>query len=72
MGKASNLVPLLVLFILIVIAAFVAFIAYSVANNVSEKAARKMEKKNIKFSKGGMKVGVREVSTEDISDSTQS
>jgi beta-lactam-binding protein with PASTA domain len=72
MGKASNLVPLLILFVLIAIAAFVGFIAYSVANDVSDKAAKRMEKKNIKFSKEGMKVGVKEVSTEDVADSTQS
>ncbi len=72
MGKASNLVPLLVLFVLIAIAAFVGFIAYSVANDVSDKAAKRMEKKNIKFTKGGMQVGVKQISTEDISDSTQS
>lgn len=72
MGKTSNLVPLLVLFVLIMVAAFVGFIVYSVANDVSEKAAKRMEKKNIKFSKGGMKFGVKEVSTEDMSDNTQS
>ncbi|ERF69770.1 hypothetical protein EPUS_07026 [Endocarpon pusillum Z07020] len=72
MGKASNLVPLLVLVVLIAIAAFIGFIAYSVANDVSDKAAKRMEKKNIKFSKEGMSVGVKQLSTEDISDSTQS
>ena len=72
MGKASNLVPLLVLFVLIAVAAFVGFIAYSVANDVSDKAAKRMEKKNIKFSREGMKVGVKEISVEDVSDSTQS
>lgn len=72
MGKASNLVPLVVLFVLIAIAAFIGFIAYSVANDVSDKAAKRMEKKNIKFSKDGMKVGVKQISTEDVADSTQS
>lgn len=72
MSKASTLVPLLVLFVLIAIVAFVGFIAYSVANDVSDTAARRMEKKNIKFSKDGMKVGVKQVSTEDAADSTQS
>jgi beta-lactam-binding protein with PASTA domain len=72
MGKASNLVPLLVLFILVVLAAVIGFIAYSVANDVSDKAAKRMEKKNIKFSKEGMRVGVKEISTEDVADSTQS
>jgi hypothetical protein len=72
MAKASNLVPLLVLFVFVAIAAFIGFIAYSVATDVSDKAAKRMEKKNIKFTKEGMKVGVKEISTEDISDSTQS
>lgn len=72
MAKSSNLVPLLVLFVLVAVAAAVGFVAYSVATEVSDKAARRMEKKNIKFSKDGMKVGVKEISTEDISDTTQS
>lgn len=72
MGKTSNLIPLLVLFVLITVAAFIGYLAYSVANDVSDKAAKRMEKKNIKFSKEGMKVGVKEISTEDVSDSTQS
>jgi beta-lactam-binding protein with PASTA domain len=72
MGKASNLVPLLVLFVLVALAAVIGFIAYSVANDVSDKAAKRMEKKNIKFSKEGMRVGVKEISTEDVADSTQS
>jgi hypothetical protein len=54
------------------VAAFIGYLAYSVANDVSDKAAKRMEKKNIKFSKEGMKVGVKEISTEDVSDSTQS
>ena len=72
MAKAGNLIPLLVLFILVAAAAFVGFIVYSIVNDVSDKTAKKMEKKNINFSKSGMKVGIKEVSTEDISDSTQS
>jgi hypothetical protein len=72
MGKASNLVPLLVLFVLVAVAAFIGFIAYTVANDVSDKAAKRMEKKNIKFSKEGMNIGVKQVSTEDVADSTQS
>jgi predicted membrane protein len=72
MAKSSNLVPLLVLFVFVAIAAAVGFIAYSIATEVSDKAAKKMERKNISFSKEGMKVGVKEITTEDISDSTQS
>lgn len=72
MAKASNLVPLLVLFVLVAIAIFIGFIAYSVASDVSDKAAQRMEKKNIKFSKEGLKVGVKQISTEDVADSTQS
>lgn len=72
MAKTGNLVPLLVLFIFVAIAAFIGYIAYSVANDVSDKTAKRMEKKNISFSKDGMKVGVKQISTEDISDSTQS
>ena len=72
MAGAGNLVPLLVLLVFVGVAAFIGYIAYSIATDVSDKTAKRMEKKNISFSKDGMKVGVKEISTEDISDSTQS
>lgn len=72
MAQASNLVPLVILLFVLALMGAVGFIAWSVASDVSDKAAQRMGEKNIKFSKDGMKVGMKEISTEDVSDSTQS
>ncbi|MCJ1322290.1 hypothetical protein MMC15_007638 [Xylographa vitiligo] len=55
--------PVLSLILLVTVLGFfgfVGYIAYSIAQDVASKAAKKMEDKNIRFSKEGMKVGVRE------------
>ena len=70
-GSVSNLVPLIILFLVLAVLAAVGFVAYSIANDVSSKTRQKMEKRNISFSKDGMKVGVRKVTSEQQQDSTQ-
>lgn len=40
-------------------------------NELKERGVKKMEKKNIMFTKEGMKVGVKEVKDEDYADATQ-
>lgn len=67
----GNLVPLIVLVLVLAILAAVGFVAYSIANDVSSETRKKMEKKNISFTKDGMKVGVKEVTREQQEDSTQ-
>ncbi|KAK5070556.1 hypothetical protein LTR64_000227 [Lithohypha guttulata] len=49
----------------------VGFLAYQIAVDVADKTSKKMEKKNVSLSKDGLKVGVKEVSAEQIGDSTQ-
>jgi len=63
--------PLIITFILLVIVAVVGFVAYQIACDVAENTSKKMEKKNVSFSKDGLKVGVKEVSAEEVGDSTQ-
>ena len=63
--------PLVLTFILLVVVAVVGFIAYQIACDVADKTSKKMEQKNVSFSKDGMKVGVKEVSAEQVGDSTQ-
>ncbi len=70
-GSVSNLVPLIILFLVLAVLAAVGFVAYSIANDVSSKTRQKMEQRNISFTKEGMKVGVKEVSSEQQQDSTQ-
>jgi len=44
---------------------------YLYSLELSDKANKKLEKKNIAFTKDGMKVGVKEVRDEDYADRTQ-
>jgi hypothetical protein len=44
---------------------------YMYSNELAERGVRKMEKKNVVFTKDGAKVGVREVSAEEATDRTQ-
>jgi hypothetical protein len=41
------------------------------SNELAERGVKKMEKKNVVFTKDGAKVGVKEVSTENYADKTQ-
>lgn len=67
----GTVLPLIITFILLVVVAVVGFIAYQIACDVADKTSKKMEKKNVSFSKDGLKVGVKEVSAEQVGDSTQ-
>ena len=71
MSLLSKLVPLVILLIVLGIVAVVLFVAYSIATEVSGNAAKKMERKNVVFTKDGMKVGVKEVHREKYADQTQ-
>jgi len=71
MGKISSIVPLILTILLIIVGAGVAFIVYEIVNSISQTTSKKMEKHNISVSRDGMKVGVKEVSTEKYTDHTQ-
>ncbi|KAF2455340.1 hypothetical protein BDY21DRAFT_73599 [Lineolata rhizophorae] len=72
MGALGNLFPLVVLFIVVGVGAYVGYSIYLWSNELTDRGKRKLEKKNVVFSKNGMKVGVKEVRTEDYEDKTQS
>ncbi|MCJ1450735.1 hypothetical protein MMC28_001069 [Mycoblastus sanguinarius] len=67
----SKLLPLLVLLIVLAFAAFVGYAIYTIATDIADKTSKKMEKKNVSFGKEGMKIGVREIKTENYVDQTQ-
>ncbi|KAK5942409.1 hypothetical protein PMZ80_004973 [Knufia obscura] len=73
MAKSAlgSILPLVITFILLAVVAVVGFVAYQIACDVADKTSKKMEKKNVSFSKDGLKVGVKEVSAEQVGDSTQ-
>ncbi|THX76780.1 hypothetical protein D6D04_06640 [Aureobasidium pullulans] len=72
MGALGNLIPLIILFVFVGAFAFVGYQMYVWTNDLADQGKKKMEKKNVKFSKDGMQVGVKEISEEDYADKTQS
>lgn len=73
MAKAvwGSLVPLIITVVLLAVVGVVGYVAYSIAMDVADKTSKKMEKKNLTVSKDGMKVAVKEISAEQVGDSTQ-
>lgn len=71
MSALSKLFPLLVLFVLLGFFAFVGYAIYTIANEVADKTAKKMEKKHLNFTKDGLVVGVKERREEAYVDRTQ-
>ena len=71
MAFLSKIVPLVILFVVLAIVAFVGFVIYTIVTDIAEKTSKRMEKKNVSFGKEGMKIGVKEVKTENYVDQTQ-
>ncbi|OAL17640.1 hypothetical protein AYO22_11430 [Fonsecaea multimorphosa] len=71
MAKTRDLVPLIILIVLVAIIAAVGFVAYTIAHDVGHKTRQKLERKNVSFSRDGMKVLVKEVSREQQEDAAQ-
>lgn len=69
--SSGSLISLLILFVLLALAAAVSFVIYTIANDVQGQTRKKMEKRNISFTKEGMRVGVKEKTTEKYADDTQ-
>ncbi|KAF2834851.1 hypothetical protein M501DRAFT_999881 [Patellaria atrata CBS 101060] len=72
MGALGNIVPLVILLGFTAFGAYIGIQLYVWVNELADRGIKKMEKKNVVFSKDGMKVGVKEVRDEDIADKTQS
>ncbi|KAJ4303219.1 hypothetical protein N0V90_002112 [Kalmusia sp. IMI 367209] len=71
MGAIGNLVPLVILFAVVAGMGWVGYQLYLYSNELASRGVRKMEKKNVVFTKDGAKVGVKEVRAEDYADRTQ-
>ncbi|KAF2227932.1 hypothetical protein BDZ85DRAFT_255131 [Elsinoe ampelina] len=71
MGAFKNLLPLIFLFAFIGVGAYFGYQIYTWSNEMADRGMRKMEKKNVVFTKDGMKVGVKEVSAEEAADRQQ-
>ncbi|OAL44942.1 hypothetical protein IQ07DRAFT_648710 [Pyrenochaeta sp. DS3sAY3a] len=68
---ALDLLPLVVLFAVVGGVAWVCYQIFLYSNELAERGVKKMEKKNVIFTKDGAKVGVKEVSAEAYADKTQ-
>jgi H+/Cl- antiporter ClcA len=68
---ARNIVPLILLLVFVGILAAVGYVVYSIMQDVGKNTREKMERKNIAFTKDGMKVQVREIKDEAYKDQTQ-
>ena len=67
----SPFVPLAAAAVVVGILSLVGFVVYEIFNDIAEKTAQKMEKKNITFGKEGVRVGIKEVKNEDYVEKTQ-
>jgi len=72
MAKAGAIISVFFLVVIVAIAIAVYFVVYSIAHDVKHQTRQKLERKNISFSRQGMKVGVKEVTVEQQEDATQS
>lgn len=72
MAGLGNLIPLIILLVLVGIGGFIAYGMYQWSNELAERANKKMEQKNIGFTKeGGLRVGVKAMPEESYADKTQ-
>lgn len=67
----SKIFPLVILFVVLAGFAFVGYQIYLTAQKISATTSEKMEKKNMVFTKDGLKVGVKELNNESYVDTTQ-
>ncbi|EXJ85704.1 hypothetical protein A1O1_06072 [Capronia coronata CBS 617.96] len=72
MAKSGSIVSFIILLIVVALVAAIAFVAYSIAHDVGHKTRAKLENKNVSFSRSGMKVGVKQRTTEQQEDAAQS
>lgn len=71
MAQKGSIVPLIILLIVVGVLAAIGFVAYSIAHDVGHKTKAKLEKKNVSFSREGMKVGVKGRTQEQQEDAAQ-
>ena len=71
MAQVSSIIPLIILIVVVAILGAVGFVAWSIAHDVGHHTRAKLERKNVSFSRDGMKVGVKEVTREQQEDATQ-
>lgn len=68
---SNPILPLIILLVVVAIFAVIGYIAWSTATEITRNTRSRMEKKNVMFSRDGMKVGVKEIQDEELKDRSQ-
>lgn len=68
---ANSLIPVYILLGLAAVLGGIGLVVYKIVREVSDLARAEMEKKNVTFSRDGMKLGVQELNDEDYKDRSQ-
>ncbi|KAF2102015.1 hypothetical protein NA57DRAFT_53950 [Rhizodiscina lignyota] len=71
-GALGKLLPLILLFAFVGLFAWVGYQMYVFSHDLAHRGKKHMEKKNIAFTKDGMRVGVKDKGSEHYEDKTQS
>ena len=67
----ARIIPLIILIVVVSVIAVIGYIAWSIAQEVTRTTRSKMEKKNVVWTRDGMKVGVKELKDEEYKDRSQ-
>ncbi|KAG8163103.1 hypothetical protein KVR01_007581 [Diaporthe batatas] len=67
----GQLLPLVILFVVVAVLVFVGYHVYQSANKMSGSVSERMGKKNVVWTKDGVKVGLKHVENEREVDATQ-
>ncbi|KAI9888996.1 MAG: hypothetical protein M1814_006054 [Vezdaea aestivalis] len=68
----SKVFPLLLTFIVLGVLGWVGYQIFLTVTQITDRGVKKLEKKNVVFTKDGMKVGVKQVGNEEVLDKSQS
>ncbi|KAK5126515.1 hypothetical protein LTR08_004681 [Meristemomyces frigidus] len=69
----TNLIPLVILLLVVGVGSFIGYSMYQWSNELADRGRKKMESKNMGFTKeGGLRVGVTAMPEENYTDKTQS
>lgn len=71
MAALQNFLGLIAFFVVLCVLAGLVFVIFSIVSGVTDTTKKKMEKKNISFSKEGMQVKMKQRTAEQESDATQ-
>lgn len=69
--STRQLIPLIIVLLFVGVTAWIGYHIYLSVNQISEKASERMNKKNVVFTRDGVRVGVKDIKNEKYVDTTQ-